>query len=92
MAQINITITDSNGTNGKSYVTLNSEVPIGPNGIDYPINWSGHINNEEVTVIQKDSLSWSPNSYDFAGTPKKFSHLQKHIIDSISNYMDSMLN
>jgi len=61
---------DYSQPNGKSYLKINSDKPLDPYRISYPITWTGFLNGKPIKIIQMGQSSSSTSDYDFIQFPE----------------------
>lgn len=72
---------------GIFYVNPDKEIFFG-NKNQYPIIWTGILNNNSVKIILKNSDSFTIRSYDFVNYPKSESNLKETIVKWINEYIN----
>lgn len=71
---------DYSRPNNKGLLRLQSDQPIVLSGQAWPIEWSGHLNNTEVSVIQKSGSSSDPSNYELKDFPQRYEWLKGEIV------------
>lgn len=72
---------------GKGWLRLNTDPPINPFTISYPVTWIGFINENKVRIIQKDRETITIDDFDFIEFPEKYAYLKAYIVEWIDEYL-----
>lgn len=87
MWDIDQTIKDNSKRSGKSSLYLNSNKPLNPYHISYPIEWTGFLNGKSIKIIQMKESSSRTADYDFSELALEDSVLK----GDIAKYIDTKL-
>ena len=87
MYLINKVFKDIINSRGESNLQLKTDTPISPYHMDYPILWTGFLNNEKIKIKQKSSWSSHIPEFEFLECPNEYSYLQQKIVKEINNYL-----
>ncbi len=92
MWDIDEDIEDYSRSSRKSYIRLNSNKPLNPYHISYPVEWIGFMNNKPVKIVQKDQSSSSASDYDFVEFPKEYLRFSGDIVHFIDTKLKRRLD
>lgn len=90
MWQINSKFEDDFQPLGKSSFYLKTNSNLSPYNIEYPISWTGFINNIEIEIIQISQSAFEVNDFEFITFPEKYSYVKNSIAKSINNYLKTL--
>ena len=90
MWQIKEQFDDYSHPTGKGRVYLKSDQPLHPSAIEWPLTWSGFINNTEVVITQDGLFAGDMDNFDFKSFPQKYNHLKGQIVDWIDDKLRTM--
>lgn len=92
MWDINESFKDSTELSGSVTIFLNSDKPLNPYHISYPISWTGYINNTPIEIIQLSSSSKFIENYEFKTYPNGYSMYHNRIVSIIDNCLRKALD
>ena len=90
MWHINEQFEDYSHPTGKGRVYLKSDQTLHPSTIQWPLTWSGFINNDEVVITQSGLFAGDMENFDFKVFPEEHNHLQSQIVDWIDEKLHTM--
>lgn len=92
MWDIDEKIEDYSQPSRKSYIRLNSNKPLNPYYISYPVEWTGFVNSKPVKIIQMGQSSSSTSDYDFSEFPEEHLGLRGDIVEHIDTKLKRLLD
>ncbi len=75
----------------KGSILLKSNKTIHPSFKDYPVEWTGLINNDRVKIVLNNSDASTLRNYDFLEFPEKHNDLKQQIADAIDEFIDEAM-
>lgn len=92
MWDINESYKDNTELSGHVTIMLKADKPLNPYHIDYPIAWTGFINNDKIEIIQLSSSSSFRENYEFKTFPISFSIYEGRILKLIDTCLRRALD